>query len=110
LTGATVIAQRTWSKIPPALRPTLSRIAREAGERLRESVRRLERDAIAAMRERGVQVVDVTPEDYHEWEQFTKAAYPEIRGKIVPAPYFDEALRLRDEFRATHAVANRPGG
>lgn len=109
LTGATVISQRTWSKIPPALRPELARIAREAGQRLRESVRRLERDAIAAMRERGVQVVDVAPEDYQEWEQFTKSVYPEIRGKIVPAPYFDEALRLRDEFRATHSVANRPG-
>ena len=25
---------------------------------------------------------------------------PEIRGKVIPADYFDETLRLRDEFRA----------
>jgi TRAP-type C4-dicarboxylate transport system substrate-binding protein len=108
LTGATVIAQKTWLKIPPTLRPELKRIAREQGERLRESVRDLERDAIAAMRERGVQIVHVTPEDYREWEQFTESVYPEIRGKIVPARYFDEALRLRNEFRAKRAVAHKP--
>jgi hypothetical protein len=28
-----------------------------------------------------------------------KSSYPEIRGKVVPAEYFDEAIRLRNEFR-----------
>jgi TRAP-type C4-dicarboxylate transport system substrate-binding protein len=109
LTGATVIAARTWSKIPPELRPELARIAEEAGEWLRERVRRLEHDAIAAMTKRGVQVVDVTPEAYQEWQQLIKSVHSEIRGKIVPARYFDEVLRLRDEYRAAHAVAGETG-
>ncbi len=108
LTGATVISARTWSKIPPKLRPELARIAQKEGQRLRDSVRRLEQDAIAAMVKRGVQVVDVSPEAYREWERLTQSVYSEIRGKIVPARYFDEVLRLRDEYRAVHKVADKP--
>lgn len=110
LTGATVIAARTWSKIPPELRPELAQIAEEAGEWLRERVRQLERDAIAAMTKRGVQVIDVTPEAYEEWQQLIKSVHSEIRGKIVPARYFDEVLRLRDEYRAAHGEAGETGG
>ena len=109
LTGATVIAARTWAKIPPELRPELARIAEEAGAWLRERVRQLEQDAIAAMTKRGVQVIDVTPEAYHEWQQLIKSVHPEIRGKIVPARYFDEVLRLRDEYRAARKVAGEAG-
>ena len=110
LTGATVIAARTWSKIPPELRPELMRIAQDAGQWLRENVRRLEHDAIAAMQKRGVQVIHLTPEAYREWEALTESVYPEIRGKIVPARYFDEVLKLRDEYRRTHNVASKTGG
>jgi TRAP-type C4-dicarboxylate transport system substrate-binding protein len=109
LTGATVIAARTWSKIPPELRPELMRITQDAGQWLRENVRRLEHDAIVAMQKRGVQVVHVTPETYREWEALTESVYPEIRGKIVPARYFDEVLKLRDEYRLTHSVAHKTG-
>ncbi len=109
LTGATIISARTWSKIPPKLRPELARIAQEEGQRLRDNVRHLEQDAIAAMVKRGVQVVDVSPGAYREWETLTQSVYSDIRGKIVPARYFDEVLRLRDEYRALHKVADKPG-
>lgn len=103
LIGATIITIRAWSHIPADLRPELRKLAEAAGDRLRESVRRLEQDAIAAMEERGLEVVEVSPENYDEWEEIARAVYPEIRGSVVPARYFDEVLRLRDEFRARHS-------
>lgn len=103
LTGATVITARAWSRIPPELHPELRRAAEAAGDRMREAVRRLERDAVAAMQKRGLQVVEVSAEDYRQWEETARAVYPEIRGNVVPARYFDEVLRLRDEFRARQA-------
>lgn len=104
LTGATVISARTWSTIPPELRPALMHSARAAGERLRERVRRQEQEAIEAMTKRGLEVVEVPPDAYREWEMHARSVYPEIRGGIVPAAHFDEALRLRDEYRAASAA------
>lgn len=107
LVGATVITTRAWSEIPAELRPELRRIAEAAGERLRESVRQLERDAIAAMEKRGLEVVEVSPEAYGEWEETLQTMYPEIRGAVIPARYFDEALRLRDGFDAARPRADQ---
>lgn len=101
LTGATVISTRAWSRIPADLRPILLKLAQEAGVKLRNDVRELEQNAIAAMIKRGLQVVPVPPEALKEWEALTQSVYADIRGKIVPAKYFDEVLRLRDEFRAS---------
>lgn len=106
LVGATVITTRAWTKIPPKLRPRLREIAERAGDRLRKSVRQLERDAIVAMEQRGLQVVEITPEAYREWERLVRALYPEIRGSLMPARYFDEVLRLRDEYRALRSRAD----
>jgi TRAP-type C4-dicarboxylate transport system substrate-binding protein len=100
LTGATVIAERSWSRVDPALRPRLKHIAEVAGERLRDKVRALEREAIEAMTKRGLHVVAVSPEARQEWTALAQSAYPLIRNTIVPAKYFDEVVELRDEFRA----------
>lgn len=102
LTGATVISTRTWSKIPSDLRPKLVQLVQEAGVKLRKNIRQLEQDAIQAMIKRGLQVVSVPPDAVAEWEKLAESVYPEIRGKIVPAQYFDEVLRLRNEYRANH--------
>ena len=101
LTGATVISTRAWSRVPADLRPILLKLTQEAGVKLRNDVRELEQNAIAAMIKRGLQVVPVPPEALKEWEALTRSVYADIRGKIVPAEYFDEVLRLRDEFRAS---------
>ena len=52
------------------------------------------------MIERGLQVVPVDRAAMEAWLAAVKSSYPEIRGKVIPAEYFDETLRLRDEFRA----------
>lgn len=100
LTGATVVAERTWSKIPTGLRRKLKRVARKAGERLRPKVRQLEQEAIEAMVKHGLHVVAVSPGAHTEWGVLAESVYPQIRGPIVPAKYFDEVIALRDEFRA----------
>ena len=100
LTGATVVAERTWSNIPTGLQRKLKRIAQQAGERLRTKVRQLEQEAIEAMVKHGLHVVAVSPEARKEWDDLAQSVYPRIRGTIVPAEYFDEVIALRDEFRA----------
>jgi hypothetical protein len=52
------------------------------------------------MTERGLRIVAVDRPARDLWLNEVKTGYPQIRGAIVPEKYFDETLRLRDEFRA----------
>ncbi len=82
-------------------------VTHEAGRRLDAQVRKQEQQAIAAMVKRGLKPVTVPPDALKEWQVLTKSLYPEIRGKMIPAEYFDQALKLRDEYRAAHAQTGK---
>lgn len=100
LAGATVITASAWGKVPTEFRQEMLRIAFEESEILQTDVRHLEQQAKDAMVERGMKVVTVDQAAMDAWLEAVESTYPKIRGKVVPAEYFDEALRLRNEFRA----------
>jgi TRAP-type transport system periplasmic protein len=104
LLGATVISKPTWEKIPADLRPALLEATREAGNRLRAEVRQGGDRDVEAMKKRGLVVVPVDARARELWRKAAENAYPKVRGAVVPADAFDEALRYRDEFRR-HAGA-----
>jgi TRAP-type C4-dicarboxylate transport system substrate-binding protein len=99
LIGATLIRKDAWEKIPADLRPKLLAIARELGARVDAEVRKLNDDAIVAMKKQGLDVVAVDP---GPWRAAAEKAWPVIRGKVVPGAFFDEVVRLRDAYRASH--------
>jgi TRAP-type transport system periplasmic protein len=105
LLGATVITKSAWEKIPADVRPALLEATREAGTRLQQEIREAESKDIEAMKKRGLNVVAVDAKRRAEWQKLTETIYPRIRGPIVPADAFDEAVRYRDEYRKQH-----PGG
>jgi TRAP-type C4-dicarboxylate transport system substrate-binding protein len=105
LLGASLITKSSWEKVPAELRPELMRIAQEAGTRLRKEVRDAESRDIEAMRKRGLNVVAVSAAQRAEWQKLTESLYPRIKGKIVPAEAFDEAMRYRDEYRKARGAA-----
>jgi TRAP-type C4-dicarboxylate transport system substrate-binding protein len=105
LQGATLVSKTTWEKVPADVRPQLMEIAREAGAQLRKEVREAESRDVAAMQKRGLSVVPVSAAQKAEWQKLTESLYPRIRGKIVPAEAFDEAMRYRDEYRRTRGAA-----
>jgi len=106
LTGATIITDRGWQKIPARFRPELERIVFEEGLSLQREVRKLEQQATDAMLKRGMQIVAVDAAARKSWQEMVERGYPKIRGAMVPEKYFDETLRLRDEFRALQ-LANK---
>lgn len=99
LLGATIINKPVWDKIPADLRPALLQAAREAGTRLQEEIRKTGDRDVEAMRKRGLNVVAVDARAREQWKKTAESLYPKIRGAIVPADAFDEALRYRDEYR-----------
>ena len=101
IVGATVISQAAWDRIDPALRPILIRESDAVGARLRDRIRRLDDEAITAMRARGLQVATPTPELERQWRDAAAAIYPRVRGELIPAADFDEVVALVRERRAT---------
>jgi len=105
LVGATLVRKDAWDKIPADVRPKLLAIARELGARIDADVRKLNEDAVAAMKRQGLDVVRVDP---GPWRAAAERAWPVVRGKVVPAAFFDEVVRYREEFRAKAAKAGKP--
>jgi TRAP-type C4-dicarboxylate transport system substrate-binding protein len=98
LIGATVVKKDTWEKVPADLRPKLIAIAQEMGKKIDAEAKRLNDDAIAAMKKQGLEVVKV---DADKYQKAAERSWPAMRGKVVPAPFFDEVLKLRNESRGT---------
>lgn len=100
LVGAMVVRKETWEKIPEATRAKLRQAAATAGQEITATGRREMDESVTAMEKRGLKVARITPEIEAEWRIIAEAAYPAIRGKLVPADIFDETMRLLGEFRA----------
>jgi TRAP-type C4-dicarboxylate transport system substrate-binding protein len=100
LIGATLIRQETWEQIPEDLRPRLLQAAGEATERRSAEIRETGETAIDQMRGYGLQVTPIDEATRASWEREIEAAWPELRGGMVPADLFDRARELVEEFRA----------
>jgi TRAP-type C4-dicarboxylate transport system substrate-binding protein len=104
LLGATVINKSVWEKIPAELRPALLDTAREAGRRLQQEIRASGDRDVEAMKKRGLNVVNVDAAAREAWSRTAESMYTKIRGPIVPAEAFDEAMRYRDEYRKSQGA------
>jgi TRAP-type C4-dicarboxylate transport system substrate-binding protein len=93
LIGATLVKKDTWDKVPADLRPKLLAIAREYGAKVDAEVKKLNDDAVAAMQKQGLEIVKVDPAP---WQKAAERSWPAVRGKVVPAEFFDEIVKLRN--------------
>jgi len=98
LTGATVVRKDAWEKIAPGVRQELLRIAEDYSKKTRDDIRKQNEDAIVQMKKRGLNVQK--PDDVQAWQDAAEQANAVVRGKVVPAPIYDEVKRYRDEYRA----------
>jgi len=101
LVGATMVTKAAWDKLPASDRPAMLEAGRAAGVEMRASIRKMGDEAVAAMQKRKLQVVHLSDAAVAEMRRETENAWPKMRGSIAPADLFDQARRLRDEFRAS---------
>jgi len=100
LVGAAVITKKSWDAIPSEGRDVLRKAAAEAGKLIKGDGRRESVESVEAMRKRGLQVHTPTPEIEAEWRKAIEAAYPTVRGAIVPPDIFDEVVKQLQAYRA----------
>jgi TRAP-type C4-dicarboxylate transport system substrate-binding protein len=94
--AGTVVSDDAWQKVPADLQPKLIESAKRAGEQTRSRIRKLGDESIDQMKQRGLTVVQA---DKTAWKKEVEAAWPKLRGVLAPAALFDEAIRLRNQFR-----------
>ena len=109
LMAATVIRKDTWDKIPADLQPKLLDASQRAGAKLQAEIRKSGDADVTAMKgsRTGLVVVPVDAKTKELWRKTAEATYPNVRGTIVPADAFDEALKHRDDYRRQKAAAKK---
>lgn len=105
LVGAIVMTKKAWDGLTPAQREKVLKGAGDAGSQIQMRSRAESDEAIEAMKKRGLQVQEVSPDLENEWRQFAEKVYPQMRDKMIPADFFDETLTLVADYRA----ALKPG-
>lgn len=106
IVGALVVTKKSWDALDPATRDWLRSTSQRAGQTIRAASRGEDDAAIAAMREKqGLKVVTPTAAELEEWRITVSAAYPEIRGHIVPAATYDAVLQALTKHRAKVALS-----
>jgi TRAP-type C4-dicarboxylate transport system substrate-binding protein len=103
IVGGTIISKAAWEKIDAGLRQKLLKEAEDLGLQYRPKIRKMEAEAIDAMKKHGLTVVPVPPDAAREWKQTGEKVYPRVRGKYIREQEFDEVMRLVKEFRSKPA-------
>jgi TRAP-type C4-dicarboxylate transport system substrate-binding protein len=100
MVGAIIVTRKAWDAMSSAGRDGLAKAGAEAGLQMRALSRRDQEESVEAMKKRGLKVQSLTPELEAEWRVAAEQMYPLVRGKMVPAEFFDEVQRLLREYRA----------
>jgi TRAP-type C4-dicarboxylate transport system substrate-binding protein len=100
IVGAAVITRTAWDSLSTPGRDAMRRGAAKAAADLRGRRSGSDREAIEAMRKRGLQVHSPSPEQEAEWRQFAESVYPRIRGGMVPADMFDAVQAALADYRS----------
>ncbi|MGH7571736.1 MAG: TRAP transporter substrate-binding protein DctP [Gemmatimonadota bacterium] len=105
MVGATVISEKTWSKIAPADRAKMLVAAKVMQKRMMVEVSRLDANSIAAMRKSRLTVTKLDPVAAAEFQATADRMVAGQRGAIVPADIYDLAVKARAEFRRSRDQA-----
>jgi TRAP-type C4-dicarboxylate transport system substrate-binding protein len=108
IVGAAVIRADLWEKIPAELRAKLAASAEATGEKIRALGRKEDEDAIAAMKQHGLQIDTPSPADDAAWQAVADDLSAKVRGTIVPAEIYDAALQNLRDYRAAHPAGANP--
>lgn len=100
LMGGVVVTKKAWDKVKPEWRGKIVDAARANSRKMRGEIRKLGDDAVPAMVKRKLTVVPVDDALRAVWHKDIESFWPQMRGLLGPAEYYDEVLKLRDEYRA----------
>ena len=99
LSGALVVATRTWNALSADDRARMTEAARAMEARIRTEAPKLDADSIKAMTAKGLQIIKLDPPALAEFRAAANDMIKSMRGGMVPNDIFDMAIQERDAFR-----------
>ena len=72
------------------------KVSEELGLEYQLNNRKEEDEAVNVMKNYGLQVNDLSKEQFNEWNVLVESMYPLIRGNIVEEEIFDRVIKLKD--------------
>ncbi len=102
LVGATVITERTWKRLTPEQQAKLKSAALKTEKRLMQEIPEQDKQAVEQMQERGLTVIDVTPEQEKEWRQTAEQLIDYKLETMQAKDLLELARRERDAYRASN--------
>ncbi|MEM7252270.1 MAG: TRAP transporter substrate-binding protein DctP [Pseudomonadota bacterium] len=97
--GAAIITEKAWGKLSVESQRVLLDGAKRAAKKIRAQREAFDRNSIAAMQKRGLNVRELTPEASAAWRQMVDGIYPQVRGSLVPEAMFDRVQALLADYR-----------
>ncbi len=104
IVGAFVVREDAWQALSPDARSAIARASSQAGQTLREYQVRTDREALDVMVARGLTIQELDSTGQAAWQSLSERALPKIRGRLVPAEDFDQAMALLDDYRKQQNV------
>lgn len=102
LIGWMVIADKTWQKIPEALRGLMLEAVRKEVDGLYPKTIKLEQEALKIMKENGLVVHEPAADALERWRAASLKGMEEVAGKAYSKDILERVLTLLREFRAKH--------
>ncbi len=97
LVGAVVVNTQAWSRVPAEAQAALVTSAREMEKRLASAIPAQDATSVEEMKKRGLVVHAPAGA---EWKSVAQSLTQSLRGGMVPAEIFDQAVKERDAYRA----------
>jgi len=101
LNASTVMTLRAWQRIPPAYREEFLSAARDSALKLRQEIRSAEQQAIHEMVARGLNLVELEPDEVSQWERTVRSAYSDHACSREHPVLFEKVMRLHGENAST---------
>ncbi len=97
MTGGILINKSAWEQIPADLRPKLIEAVQNQQDRIKNEIRYMDNGAVDAMKEYGLQVVEITPEQRQSWYDWIEPHRDKLRGLLTDTTMYDWVIQLRED-------------
>jgi TRAP-type C4-dicarboxylate transport system substrate-binding protein len=101
LVGATIIANTTWNKLSAADQAAMTKAAKALEARVRADGPKQDADSLTAMKARGLEVIVPDAKAQAAFRAASSSLVTSMRGDMVPADVYDQAVAARDAYRKT---------
>jgi TRAP-type C4-dicarboxylate transport system substrate-binding protein len=99
LTGALIMTDRAWSRIPATLHDQLVSSAETIMDDLYAEAMEVEKQAIDIMKENGLVIHRVPEESVEKWRELADVGFSMLIGNTISAEIYQQAMSVLEEYR-----------